>query len=736
MPSYDATQLDRTAQVLWVHIDPVTPAGSSGIPSHTGTWRETIAAQVETVAIHAGGKPSAARVFFPGLRWDEDSGIRKGDRIRITAAPSVTGSLVPLFSGFVVRDRLGFSGGEGSSGRETTSLAHETNGFLALDHRWLLDTTCPIFGQVARSADDYLDFAASPWQDPQFGKYTRLTGRRCVFNADSQPNRDPALYQTREEDAGVALFADTDRGEYWRARDILRYLAYWCKSETAYAHYPWSDPATWPGIDHADWDAILYHVSCEGLSLLESFQLLAEKIGWSFREDYTVTGQAYLTFYKIGAAATATRASTAPTIQHRLYAPPAGESVAVGVAQGQKMLWTLRLDEDIASVVNQPLGLGAPRRVEITTELVPAWPDSLLTPDTTGDANENLYYTESEIAELEYPQSKTYVNRYHTRGASFATYRDVGRRWALNESGRYTGTAAPGYDRGAPWDPRSVIDLDWCQDKTGRLTVAPLRRQLLPCLTESADGAGSIGILVEFSFDGGSTWHAIPAAIESLPDEAGIWIADANLAEIAPVPAETISGGDLDGMSVNLWTSLCADSLAGNEYKDGEWSTRCRVTCSIQLDQRLRSVAPISDRSGSPFAQSRVYNFSDDYRHSARCDSSQYATATASSLTVDADDDRSRLNARLAALRAIHEDAAVSGMFVLDRLWTGPDAYDAGPDFRPGDAIVAIEGRSRSLAASFGNRSVYPEIIAVTYDAQTQRQELITRDLRFETRRL
>jgi len=48
-----------------------------------------------------------------------------------------------------------------------------------------------------------------------------------------------------------------------------------------------------------------------------------------------------------------------------------------------------------------------------------------------------------------------------------------------------------------------------------------------------------------------------------------------------------------------------------------------------------------------------------------------------------------------------------------------------------GDSIEKIEGRDYPLKSSYGERTVYPEIIQIIYMPEQQKTKLITRDLRF-----
>ena len=484
-------------------------------------------------------------------------------------------------------------------------------------------------------------------------------------------------------------------------------------------YLPIGDPDQLTGLDHADWDKVLNHIVVEGLNIIEALQSICRNIGWGFREDYENNGTVKLVLYKVAAASAHSRDSANPTILHSLHAPAVGDTVVPAVAEGKKLLWSMDLDEDITNVVNAPWGLGAPHRFEFTAELVPAWDDWDLVP--AGD-NEDLFFTEAELQEMTDPDSKTYYKWYHPRGAEFR--RKVGRKWCLNESGRYTPSAT--YNRGKPFDFSTVVPPEYIKDSEGRLLFAPFNRRLLPCLTIDKDSLNTVGIKVEFSFDGGLTWQTIPASISSVADECGIYINETNLAEMVDKYEGTISGGELDGVQLNYWTSLCDDELNYRVFKNGQWGTRVRITASVQLDQRLCKQETPSTSGISALHHSQIYDFSGKYGLSKRSQASIFAD---SGLAADEFDSTIALGAHIEAYRRSLEDMSISGRFTLERLWLGDGK--GRPDFALGDCVEEISGRDYPLNVDFGDKKLYPEIVQLIYVPDKQMLTLITRDLRF-----
>ncbi|MBW8017431.1 MAG: hypothetical protein FVQ82_14725 [Planctomycetes bacterium] len=709
----DAISLARTAQALVVE-------GKKGVgspPSFPPSWTPVWAAKIERIEINRDSTPSKAIIWFPDVRWDQSIGLSYGDMIRIRTDEPNPNHRTVIFVGFFVSILSEFAGGSDQV------RSHEHAAFVALDHRWLMAATSPLFGQVARSRDDYTGYGTSS-QAPIPGSYTALNGRRTIFNENSKPNRDPDLLDylspAKTTLCQISIFADPDVGVPWTALEMIVYVTSPLFNK-AYNYIPIDDTSPLSGLDHADWDRVLNHIVVDSLNIIEAVAVICKHLGWGFRLDYGTGGSVNFVFYKVAASLDYMRSASATTILHELYAPYPGDSINVGVSAGEKMLWAMTLSEDISYVVNNPLGIGAPHRFEITAELVPAFLDADLDPDTSS-SNDNLFFTEAALQELTDPNSKDYYKYYHPRGDSFK--RDVARRWALNEAGRYSDDSA--HDRGMPFDFADVIDDKYIRDKAFKRTFAPFNRQLLPCLTMDKDSLNSIGILLEFSFDGGFTWQVIPASVSSLDDECGIYIDEANLAELVDQAEGTISGGTLDGVQLNFWTSLADDIENSRSFKDGDWKTRIRVTASIQLDTRLARQSKPTIGSGSPFLQSQVYDFADKYKIQQRTLSSRLAS---SSLPSDDVDDTAIFDAHLDAVRTANEDMSISGIFTLERLWLGDGSGEV--DFMIGDGIARIAGRQYDLSAAVGKGVVFPEIIKIVYLPESQQTQLITRDLRF-----
>ena len=708
----DAKSMDRFAQPLVTDVR--TFRGSP--PAYSGAWQTIWFAQIDRVEINMGADSSTATLAFPNARWDARSRLRRaGTMVRIRTVETVP---TVVFQGFITAFSSSFSGGRGSGGQ--FAPAHEANACICSDYRWLLAVTSPLSGQVARGPDDYDNYTTS-YETPKWGVYPRLPGRRPCFIPEGRPNMVHTPLRLTDGNYSIPIFAPPDSPgvEYWTARDMIHYCLSPLVNYTL-DYMPIFEDGFLRGLSDDDFDAVLSNITVEGLNVVEALDLICRHIGWSFREDYFAADDPRLVFFKPGAAEGHTRVGSRTTIVHNLHAPTVGDSVLPAVAAGAKMLWSMVLRQDIANVVNTPWGNGAPDRFEITAELVPAWNDTDHAPDTSDD-NANLFFTDADLQEMNDPNMWRFYRNYHCRGSANYRYHNVGRQWSLNETGHYS---LPPFSRGQPFDFSAVIHPEYILDSDGKRCFARFPRQFLPCLTIRHETLNSVGIHVEFSLNDGSTWQVIPCSIRSLPNECGIYISEPNLCEMVDQNEATISGGVLDGVQLNYYTSLADDIL--NTRPFGSWRTRCRVTASVQTDRRIAKYTTPTSSFTSPFRHRRLYDFPDKYGLALRTPSSVFYPTL---LNADEFDLTDRLNAHLDAIRDASQDASLSGLFVLERLWLGDGT--GRPDFLIGDGIAEITGRDISLAGKVGDKNVYPEIVRILYSPAEQKMQLITRDLRF-----
>lgn len=689
-----------------------------------GTWAALSHAKPLSVTIGQGREYNKAVVELDNTRWNGSRGLTWGDQIRIRYSNSV------LFEGFAVSFASGFSTAVANDPQNPPS-AKEWVRINCLDYRWLYNTCCPVYGQIARGIDDYDAEDGSPLDAATF-----MSGRRCVFNPGKSYNMDATAvtfasgYGDYAGSFSTYVFSnDSKTGTPWTAAKAIALLL-----SPIYDQIPDilvnSSPGTLPGLEHADFEQQLNNIIVDGLNVIDAVDLICRNIGWTFREQYTTTGPVWV-FYKSGIASGSTRVYTAvgynPCIFHTLHAAAVGENLAAtdgAIKQdGAKLLCALDLTEDIAPTINAPWGFAAPHCFEITAELVPAWEDTDIHLPESGTAG--LYYTESDLAEETDPNSLDFFKYHHAQGDSYL--RDVGRKWALNESGKYTGGD---YDRGPIFDFAAVgISDDYIRGPVsvefpdGKRLYGPFNRAFLPCLTFDKDSLNSVGIRAQWSCDGGTTWQELTCPMDILDGEAGIRLSIPNLAEIVDITKAAIASGDYSGQEINFFTSIADDIHNARVFKNDEWNTRVRITATVQMDQRQK-YEPATVYDGSPYVQARIFDFADRYTLQQRCSSSTYYGGSLPAWNTDEAD---KLDDQMELIRQANEDMAIHGQAVLDRLWldgTNP------PDIAIGDSVTALTGRDYSLSQELGSRTVYPEIAQMQYLFQSQKQVLLLRDPR------
>jgi len=715
----DSRNIARSAQRLIVEVK----QAHGSPPSYDIHWQGVRGALVENITINPGARPSSCQIWFPDRHWEEDVGFVWSDQVRVRTDEPVWTDRTVLFQGIVTALRSGFSGGD------ERSAGFERNCICSLDHRWLMARLSPIYGQRGRSADDYTDFG-TPAEAPTTS-HTFFSGRRCIFNADGKPNRDPIYLHLMLDDTiflcEMPIFTGRPNSVYWTAREMITYLMA-PPNNLAYNYMPIADPSKLPGLSHSDFDKVLSHIVVEGLDVVEAVESICRHVGWSFRLDSLIDNTFAWIFYKSGDVSEYIRSSISTIILHDLYAPAVGSDLVAAVSAGEKMLWSMDLDEDITELSNTCIGLGAPDRFEFTAELVPAWLDSEFNPDPDID---KLFFHQKDIQRMvddgDSPNDYKFYRYYHSAGSDFQP--NVGRKWALNESGRYT---AGSFDRGVPFDFAAIIPFQYALSPEGWRLFGPFDRVLSNPLTQNDAKAGSVGILVEFSFDGGSTWRHLDGAMNILTDECGIYISEPNLSDMEDDQKREIDdpGSPIEGAELNYFSSIADDNICERIFKTGEWRTRVRVTACVQMDQRLSPISFPSKASGSPFNQASLIDFSDRYSIAKRTASSYFAGL--GYVHVDESNSYYVMKSHLDLIRRASEDMSICGIFTLERLWLGDGS--GIPDFLPGDCIAGIKGRNYGLSKSFAGGEVWPEIVQIIYHPQQQKMQLVTRDLRFSRR--
>jgi hypothetical protein len=410
-----------------------------------------------------------------------------------------------------------------------------------------------------------------------------------------------------------------------------------------------------------------------------------------------------------------------PPPQDRLYiwARGAGEEVTfnrlgrtAGTADPRQILEDndlaqLEVTVDYRDVLAPPEVLGDVRRYEVTMELVPGWAADANLDDVENVATAKAYAEAHWNLQPEELADDPWYQRYHPNGSLFRNYRAVGRRWIKNTSGRWP--AADYAREGAPytedayklWEPSDCQITDSLVDETGAVVTRAVEprtwayrpRPLLPCF--SADAAKrSLGIVLEFSFDSGSTWQVIPnVTARALEDDTGISI-DAEDLSLIRDPA------DADNEEVNFWFGLI----------DG--TARVRVTAVIEGDLRLKpnlNAALYGPPNDADFT--RQFDVAGRYKSNRRDGgNSQFKTGGAKEApetTFDGRDDAEDIQKFGNELLTQCTTRQFPGLATVPWLTT---------DFRPGQSVWGVWGLGlRFNTARQISQARLPDIVAVEY---------------------
>ncbi len=349
-----------------------------------------------------------------------------------------------------------------------------------------------------------------------------------------------------------------------------------------------------------------------------------------------------------------------------------------------KVEWSFR------TIVNAPVILGGARQYEFTLPLAPGWkPEANLDNVDPADraAAKDVVIPQNLIPLLdEDPNNFDWYRKYHRSGNDFADYKDVARKWVLNEAGGYD---AATYNRNAPFDNYQVFDWSTVADDS---VAAPgewarRTRRVLDSVTRAFLGKGG-GVYPEVSFDSGSTWHPMLfQRITALDSEAGVYFGIANLTSITP-PL-------MGPLEQNMWWAIIDQTF------------RVRVTGVIESDQRLISEWPASEYF-TPGVQvhSDVVDSSKTFLFITRDGVTNNLVQPGDDLGDLVADDSDGIAVFAAETSKAHHDRRLTSAPVIPWLET---------EYGIGDQLGKIQGREIDFGTRIGHDVRYPAVVGVTY---------------------
>jgi len=374
---------------------------------------------------------------------------------------------------------------------------------------------------------------------------------------------------------------------------------------------------------------------------------------------------------------------------------------------------------DESGVRTSVLVSGEPTQYQGAWELRPGW-----LPDDWVDIDPNDEDAVNEaVARI---GTDAWRKRYQRdRMTDLKTYGRVLRFWVLNEDGAFgvkpgqTGSSPYKRDHGlwstdvAWWPYRfrteaEVADLEQRGDKG----FSCRRRRLLPPVAELKDDEDSaaykIGIVVQFSYDSGGSWRAMPAKIVNLPERCGIYIETNDLA--ANELRELVEGEGWAEYRRTVPEAYIRSLL------------RVRVLANVEGDNAVRGFAKPSQRS---FVQLPLGEFADRRRQlrrilrsaTAKSWTNYYAPLARLPSPADIDDSQEAIN-YAERLRNELEQRRHSGQVTIP--WIAQDGAAAYDGYRPGDEVLGVKtGRDDTFMPLHGSDDPWrpaARIIGLTYE--------------------
>jgi hypothetical protein len=323
------------------------------------------------------------------------------------------------------------------------------------------------------------------------------------------------------------------------------------------------------------------------------------------------------------------------------------------------------LQYDQGNLANRVRIRGAPRQYEVTVELLKGW----------DDAHDLVAASDPEALRLD---------------ASNVQFRDVWRKWVLNESGDYTGLRP---------EIARHFDLGTLLGVPNSDFWVPRRRKFLPCITRGVDDkpAGDRGgCVVEYFDEVENTWRVVDSDMEFTisHDECAIWFT-------GTYPPEQLYG------SVN---------------------PRVRITATLESDQPLVSqvaqshASPTSDRIPLALDLGDYFQYREVTFHSQF-----YSRVRSGELRADEIDDTLAINLYAHLVLDAWDYGQVRGTLVIE----GVDR-----DFELGQPVQRLAGRNFDFNGRVSSSSAtpkYPTIVGITYACQQQKTYLQIEQFRRHT---
>ncbi len=656
--------------------------------------------RVEEVSLGTDAEISTARM---SVRLDDefdtaDARARYAPDLRVIARTDEADASrnVVLFDGYPPVQEARWRGGPGRG--------EESYGFVATHvyERLSRERAAWIFGRRMRSGAIADGLVADPvrWG----GRSVLVEALPCVFNLDGAANCSATPLTVTSPDGSprsirVFTYDDDPSGVAWTYLNALRYLV-WFHAPSAGPVFEGNVFDTTDGqVSSAPGSPTSSRVlgrllvaaeslNCEATNLVEALSLLADAAGVHVTVDATAAGAGVRSAFRVWAVGDGPRRSLNLARGGRHADGAArfdGSSLSASDVFRANEIGAADMRWDYRRIVNAPIVVGGVKGYEMTLPLVPGWLptvnlDDVDLPDRA--AAKAAALTPLQVNELGAGAGQNpWFQKYHREGSAFADNRFVGRRWVLNEDGRFDGAT---FNRNVPFDDYQPFDFSTVSGSgiTVRGAWSRRSRALLPTITRTQLGA-RFGVFVEVSFDGGTTWCRPQGPTVVLRDPTAIAFEVTNPTQITPV--------GVDPLEQNMWYAIIDQTF------------RVRVTALIEADDRLIAAAAPSN-SGSPtlWTTSRVVHRPGVYRFHTRAGTTDVLASVNPEATDVDRDDSADIAAFAGELEARGRDRAVVAAPVLPWLDTW---------FSIGVEIKGVRGRGVSFLTREGEAAFGPAVV-------------------------
>ncbi len=629
-------------------------------------------------------------------------GLWPTKRVRVRRSAPDEADQTLLFEGFPLIAEGGWGGAPDSPAEAGTH-----NCLCVLD-TWKHDERCQLYGRYMWRYADALTHG--PTTTAQIGEPVRATGVPCIFNFEGRPNRHRVALET-DLHGNVPLFTDEHdpRARYWSLGQALRYLLHFHRPENGLvdssAVYALTDdlvseePITSGGLSMATLlRGRVRNVRCESIgNLLNAMRVLLDSVGLHFAVQYE-SGTPTLVMW----SASEPVADGATDIKwlhlerrgtDQSDRTPREQLARNNVDQGQVLF-------DMSAIRTDAIVLGARKRYVCSTELIPGWEPEAGLDDVALDDDEAIAAAKAKAILSEGDvdpsaltgDSLTWWQRY-ARNASEQFRSRVGRWWVLNEGNDYDALT---YGRAREDDPfpdgAYYPPFDFASVLGGVQpgTWAMVRRRFLELPVDRSGSNPALAIaqvIVELSFDAGSTWFRPVRVDVRLPTtECALVLGNEYLTDV-------VRPGD-DKSDDNLWYALI------------EGRVRMLITAAVMGDERIeqRGESSIS-KTAWPARRTRTVDAGDQFRHRNVSGNTLHVPIN-NAAGLDIDDSGEAL-AAAGWFVAANEDKRISAGPVVPWLET---------HYRVGDRIAGIAGRQVSFERTLGAERVLPTVVGLVYE--------------------